>query len=502
MNITASKLYDFMQCPHRVWRDIYGSKEEKIQETNPFLQLLWDRGTSYEYKIISQLDEYLDLSEDGSLEERFKKTIEAMNSKVPLIYQGVLMVDNIVGIPDLLRIDGDDNYIPIDIKSGKGMDGEDDSSGKEGKPKKHYAVQLALYCDALNRLGFKNNKKGIIFDINAEETIYNLEDQIGARTIGSFWDLYKNVFNQVVMLTESTQKNNPVIGSECNFCQWHDSCSNWVIQNDDPTGLFSLGRGKRDVLREDIGVETIQDILDLDIKSLMDRKKADKSFLKGIGPSTIEKIIVRANVSKIIQKPVVYGSVVFPEVTHELFFDIEDDPTRDFVYLHGVYERSPAGEKFFPFVAEKITEDAEKKAWSDFWEYIRRLPKDNYSVYYYSSYEKTAYRRMQKKYPDIISEVELEAFFKNPNVIDLYTSVVLKKTDWPVARYSLKALAQYLGFSWRDKTPSGALSIQWFNEYIETKDKEKLNRILLYNEDDCKATMVLKDAITDLYNNK
>ena len=76
-----------------------------------------------------------------------------------------------------------------------------------------------------------------------------------------------------------------------------------------------------------------------------------------------------------------------------------------------------------------------------------------------------------------------------------------KYTDWPVGSYSIKYLAQYLGFSWRDKTPSGALSIQWFNEYIETKDPQKLERILLYNEDDCKATMVLKDGIKKLSDN-
>ena len=101
---------------------------------------------------------------------------------------------------------------------------------------------------------------------------------------------------------------------------------------------------------------------------------------------------------------------------------------------------------------------------------------------------------MQKVYSDVVSADEVEGFFENRNVIDLY-QIVLKNTDWPVGSYSLKALAQYLGFSWRDKTPSGALSIQWFNDYIKTKDESILNRILLYNEDDCKATMVLKDGI-------
>ena len=136
-----------------------------------------------------------------------------------------------------------------------------------------------------------------------------------------------------------------------------------------------------------------------------------------------------------------------------------------------------------------------KKAWSDFWEYIKSLPKDDFAVYYYSPFEKTTYRSMQKIYSDVISEKEVEKFFANPNVIDLYTKIVLKNTDWPLGSYSLKAIAQYLDFKWRDETPSGALSIQWFNEYLKKKDEKILERILLYNEDDCKATMVLKDAI-------
>ena len=41
-------------------------------------------------------------------------------------------------------------------------------------------------------------------------------------------------------------------------------------------------------------------------------------------------------------------------------------------------------------------------------------------------------------------------------------------------------------------------AIQWFNEYLKTKDEKILERILLYNEDDCKATMILKDAIAKL----
>ena len=59
----------------------------------------------------------------------------------------------------------------------------------------------------------------------------------------------------------------------------------------------------------------------------------------------------------------------------------------------------------------------------------------------------------------------------------------------------MKAIAHYLEFEWRDKTPSGALSIEWYNQYLETGDRPILERILLYNEDDCGATERVQDSL-------
>ena len=49
---------------------------------------------------------------------------------------------------------------------------------------------------------------------------------------------------------------------------------------------------------------------------------------------------------------------------------------------------------------------------------------------------------MRKLYPDVVSEEELESFFNNSNVIDLY-DVVSKKTDWPLSSYSIKEIASW-----------------------------------------------------------
>jgi len=41
--LTESKLYNYIQCKHSVWRDVYGPQDTKIAEDNQFVNLLWER---------------------------------------------------------------------------------------------------------------------------------------------------------------------------------------------------------------------------------------------------------------------------------------------------------------------------------------------------------------------------------------------------------------------------------------------------------------------------
>ena len=59
---------------------------------------------------------------------------------------------------------------------------------------------------------------------------------------------------------------------------------------------------------------------------------------------------------------------------------------------------------------------------------------------------------------------------------------------------SVKAI-QYTGFTWRDETPSEALSIQRYGDYLTSGNDALLNSVLGYNEDDRKATLVVKDHL-------
>jgi hypothetical protein len=83
--ITASMLYNLVQCPHRVTMDLFADPALK-DKVSPFVQLLWERGSLYEEEVIEGLSlPFVDLSHNAG-DEKEKQTLDAMNRREPLIY--------------------------------------------------------------------------------------------------------------------------------------------------------------------------------------------------------------------------------------------------------------------------------------------------------------------------------------------------------------------------------------------------------------------------------
>ncbi len=66
------------------------------------------------------------------------------------------------------------------------------------------------------------------------------------------------------------------------------------------------------------------------------------------------------------------------------------------------------------------------------------------------------------------------------------------QTEGPLG---LKLLAQAAGFAWRDVNPSGEASMLWYEVAVgdDSDAATSRQRILDYNEDDCRATKALRD---------
>lgn len=417
--ITASILYDLVACPHRVSMDLFGDPLRR-DRVSPFVQLLWDRGAAHEEEVVAHIGEpFTDLSRYAG-DEKERLTLEAMDRGDALIYGGRILAGDLLGDPDLLRKEGN-GYVAGDIKSGAGEEGGGDEG--DGKPKVHYAVQLGLYTDILERLGRSPGRRGFVWDIHGEEVPYEFAAPYGANNLRTLWSYYEECLTQARAIVNRSDQTTPAYSSGvCKNCVWYSACLRQLEKTDDLTLIPELGRTKRDAM---IGhVASIKEFAESDPAGFIVGKK---SVFSGIGLPTLEKLHARAKLLAAKDgRPYLRAPVALPVSARELFFDIEVDPMRDVCYLHGFVERidgDSAKERFVSFFAEDPTDEAEEQAFSDSWRFMQESPP--YSMYYYSKYERTIYRKLCRKYPRVCTEDEIEALFNPAQAVDLYFDVVL-----------------------------------------------------------------------------
>ena len=409
-----------------------------------------------------------------------------------LIYGGRISAGDLVGEPDLLRRQ-ERGYVAGDIKSGAGVEGATEES--DGRPKKHYAVQLALYTDILERLRVAAGRTPFIWDVHREETVYDLDAPQGVKNPTTLWAIYQECLAEARAIASKAQNTLPALASICKLCHWRSTCTRRLESLDDLTLIPDLGRTKRDAMLPQ--VPGVKALAKADVGSFINGKK---TAFAGVGPDTLLRFQSRARLQvDSAARPYLRGPLDLPRATSELFFDIETDPMRDICYLHGFLERRGGDERterYVAFFAENPTLEAEEQTFAAAWAYVRAFRPC--IMYYYSHYERTIWRKLQKLHPSVATEGEIEEMFNAANAVDLYADVTKPMTEWPTRDYSIKSLASYLGFKWRDPDPSGTASIEWYHRWVETGDPAIRQRILEYNEDDCRATRVLLDGVRGL----
>jgi predicted RecB family nuclease len=491
MPITASVLYNLVMCPQRVALDAFGDPAAR-DLPNAFVKLLWNRGTLFERETIGKLEQpFLDLSEADD-EDKENLTLQAMRRGEPLIYSGQISADDLLGVPDLLRKEAG-GYIPGDIKSGAGEEGGGDDL--DGKPKLHYAVQLALYVDILERLKVSAGRRGFVWDIHGDEIPYNFTEPQGPRKLETLWDEYQSALTEARAILAKRFMPQAAYSAACKLCHWYGCCVAQLTLSDDLTLIPSLGRTIRDKMQAI--VPTIAEFAAANPDDFVERKK---SIFPGLGPDRLRLFHSRAVMLKSTPpKAYLRTPVTLRFLPVELFFDVEVDPLRNICYLHGIVERRGGNnetERFVHFFAPDLTANAEREAFAQAYVYLSEQA--NAAIYFYSKYERTTYRKLQDRYPDVCTPEDIERLFDPECAIDLYGDVVIKATEWPTRDHSIKTLAKYLGFNWRDTHPSGAASVEWFDRWCREHDPAVKQRILDYNEDDCRATRVLLDGIRQL----
>jgi predicted RecB family nuclease len=474
MTISAQDLYNYTKCAHRVYLDAHGNPAER-SEVSIFVRLLWEMGLQTEKEYLESLGQlpYQDLTA-LSMEEACRQTIALMQQGSELIYQGGICTANWVGRPDLLvkrsnshSTFGNYYYEPIDIKAGKGWELHE---GKRTHFKLHYAYQVLFYREIL---------KQIQCFVPAVAHIINVDKEIEEFDPAAFDADFHRALQEVERLAAGVETSEPVLGSACHMCHWYGKCRRWVEGTRDPSGLFQVGKVKFELKKR--GLRTIFDIAKIDEAQIDELAKE----IPHVGVKTLRHMRERAKV-RLAGEPLLKPGYRFPEAQREIYFDIEDDPTQGFTYLFGMVEMEQGHDLGYRYFLARSPED-EKHTVRQFWQYLEQ---NTDAVYYvYSAKERSTLRNLMQRY-------ELEpAIFEHyvAHEYDLYGKLVLRYTEWPSYSYGIKQIAQLLGFKWRDPDPGGANSIAWYNDFLEHSERQDiLQRILEYNEDDCRAMIILK----------
>ena len=459
MKLSVTDLLNFYRCPRLLFLNEYGDKTYQLAPSD-FLKRLWKVGRNYESKVIDFFHYEKPKYKVGDYEQGFKATLELMKKGIETIYQGVLKNDELTGIPDFLikakgsSVFGDYYYYAVDIKGA--------STSRE-----RYLFQLASYSYLLGDIqGFTPLYGGLL--------LLDMDLQIRY-----FYGLMKQV---VYAISESKNiLSNPetmpvlFIDSNCTMCQWYNFCLPEAKKKEDLSLVSGINRKIKEGL-EKIPIKNYGELANCTLE--------DISSIEELSDEKGKNIILQA---KSLKEKKIYLKLL-PDLSltdKEVFIDFESDMIFDekgmeltrVDYLIGLLKLTGKRDYYSYLLLEN-----EEKLISDFTAFLKEH--EDYVFYHYGHYEQSIFDNKWQMLPKV-NLVNLEKVVKD--------SIIM-----PVTGYSLKNIANVLGFRWKNKDANAMQSMCWYSSYLETKERAFLDLSIQYNHDDCLALLFIKNWLLSL----
>lgn len=488
--ISATMIRNLLQCERRLHHDLH-SPSFLRDPVSDFVQMLWNGGIAHEDEVLAGLGgRVLDLR-GRSPDERAAATVSAFSQDIDFILGAVVQHDDCQGQPDFLH-KKQGRWIAGDIKSGCATERDN------CRPRQAYAVQVAFYASILADLEVGDGGQAFVIGRDGTATSYDLDRvcyKVGG-VLQSPSSLTSMLTSHARQIRDKGVATRGAISAACKLCHWYTHCATELRAADDLTLVPGVGRAVRDQLAQ--FAPTVAKLATLDLAPLI--KANGRTAVKGLGSERLRRFKERARLlSTPGATPFSRQPLSLPTGKPEIHFDIEADPMRNgFVYLHGFLFREPTADGFherYEYVfAESLAEEEEA-----FRQAMSLLTANaEAQIFYYSKYERTSFRALADRFPNVCTREEIDRLFAPARATDLLFDVITPHTEWPTNNHSIKTLARYLGFDWRDTDASGAASIAWFHDYVQTRDKAIKDRILKYNEDDVRASAAVLDGLRAL----
>ncbi|MBI2415151.1 MAG: TM0106 family RecB-like putative nuclease [Candidatus Kerfeldbacteria bacterium] len=485
ITFTPSLFFEYTTCPHWIWYDRFGDQRRK-GELPELARRLMEQGVMHEEDYIKDLAIVTVPVHSG--EAAYRTTEQFMRQGVPYIYQGAIRWRAgdycYQGRPDLLqRVSGQSSlgsyyYRPIDIKSAKDI-------------KREHWLQLCLYAEILEHIQALFPSEVAIINADHEHIDYQLTNR------------HRQELHQVITaISQVMQGQKPPLKlvGRCKQSPWFNECVRAAEQAKDIALIYKLNERSIAGLRRN-EINTINQLAATDLTTV--------PAIPYLSESTLQRAQLQAQ-ALLDQQVHWLAQPDIPETPLKIYFDIEGDPLLQIEYLFGfwiegdvtgslaqigqVRSQPNRSAYYLYFLAEQPNQT--EQLWQQFLQWLELLPPAAYTIYHFADYERSRTRGLADRYGGSTAFTSFQQ-----QLIDL-AQVVQRSVIFPLYFYSIKDIAKsrFLNYRWRHKKAGGAQSIFWYEQWLESGDRQILDDIINYNEDDVIATahlhQWLKHAVT------
>jgi len=470
--VRAGWVERYLESPITFWCILHAPADAK-DPMNDQMQHIFDIGNSHQERVNDRLY-------PGGIQEVFATEEEGFRRSLEIMSEGGTFIKNmplvcwpqgLTGRPDVLeKVDGvpsvfgDFSYRVVEIKSARRL-------------RESQILQGALY----------NRVLGLVQGYEPSEfQMVNGDMDVVPVAMAEVDERLDEVLAEVREI---------MAGKHVDFCYgvagwpWTSYVDSKAIEANDVSLITGVGASVRSNLVE-AGYATLE--------SIATANETELVKVRRIGASTAKKMVVSAQAIQ-GQKPMPRGELA--EIRRgktEVFFDFEGAQDQDELdgqelvnYLIGAVHRTPGSEgEYTAFFAD--TFDAEGENLVHFLEWADSL--EDPIFYHWHHYEHTHLTKM------------VERHGVDPGLAAVVLDRLEDLSPWATKGYAfpaygegLKAIAKCLGFHWQQDDVTGVGSMDLYTKYVDSGSTDQVSKekILIYNADDCFATMHIYDWIMD-----
>ncbi len=474
--LTAQNVSLYHTCPFNIYCEKFAPEEGK-DSMSPYRELLLERGLEHERRVIEIRypkcqEVHFEKREEGFLLllDEMARGAEVIRG-FPLLY----LPENMQGRIDVLEkrhdrpsVFGNYHYTVTEIKQARNI-------------KKYHILQGAFYTYLIAKIQKCLPETFRIINHDLETLEYSFSD-------------YEAELQSAIRGTQAILDGieRPTATYNASEWPWERYSNHEAIRMRDVSLVGQVGpRTKEKLVAQ--GYKKIWDISYAKVDALL--------TIQGINETTAQKLILNAQaIMKNEPIPLDRSALRFPAKSIEIYLDLEGTDQPDLEgevdpvdYLIGLVVCRDGRGEYHSFVAHSMHD--EEKMFRDFMSFLQT--QDDYIIYHWHNYEHWHIKRLAERY-NLTKEVET---FVLPHMVDLHR-IATKTFSFPTYTNGLKDVAVFLGFKWRHEDINALDAIAYYLKYqIDPETyREKIQAVIDYNEDDCRATKLIKDWLQEQKN--